>query len=522
MRGVTQSLTTVFTEPERTDTEASARRPWWVWLVPSAVLFTILIAQNSFLFSAPIYEQGDSAADSILIRQALRLRLLVGHYSREGFNHPGPAYLYVQAAGQWLARDVLHIVPTGWNGQLLAVFALGAAFTGIAVMIVYGWTRSPVAAAMAFAVICGMIAFHTVIPISGWPPDMFVLTYLVFLLAAASVAGRQSRDLWVLALSGWFLIHGYAPFLFFVPLTLVVTAAIALWPSRRRLRADLRAFARDRRRQWIPAVAISAVFILPIALNLALHWPGQFGAYISYSESGRAGGHPASQVLGFMAWFWGPQPLRGVPQLACVVAAPSVIAWLTRGTTRRCLGALMIMAWITAMAFAYYAATVADYLSNFYIGYFFWSVPCVFMLIVVVGVTQALPSFARAAIAVASAAAAVWALAFGVVLRADTHDNDPALPAAVAAVAARSHGAPLVLEVADDAWPQAVGFLLQAERTGVRFCVTDPSGAYRVVTDHFACAPGETGARYTVGSAAPGIARFGTATSGYVTVSPSR
>jgi len=485
----------------------------------------VLTAQNTFLFSTPMYEQGDSAADSVLIQQALRLRLLVGHYSREGFNHPGPAYLYVQAAGQWLFRDVLHIVPTGWNGQLLAVFVFSAVFTGLAVMVVYGWTRSVVMAAMTFAVICGMICFHTLAPISGWPPNMFVLTYLVFLLAAASVAARQARDLWVLALAGWFLIHGYAPFLFFVPLTLLVTAAIALWPSRGHIRADVRAFIRDHRRQWLAVAVISVVFIFPIALNLVLHWPGQFGKYIDYSESGKAGGHSARQVLGFMVWFWGPGLITTISQLACVAAAPVVISRLTRGLLRRCLGALLVLAAVTTLAFAYYAATAADYLSNYYIGYFYWSVPCVFMLIVVVAVAQALPSLLRPAVAVAAAAAALAALVFGVVLRTDTHDDVPALPSAVASVAAQAHGQRLVLDVNSDAWPQALGFILQAERTNVRFCLTDPGGAYQVIVDAFGCGSDDSGARFTILPAtvavtARPVATFGTTSSGQVTVIP--
>src|SRR6202034_3953831 len=157
----------------------------------------------------------------------------------------------------------------------------------------------------------------------------------------------------------------------FVALTLLVTAAIALSPSRGHIRADVRAFIRDHRRQWLAGGVIRVVFIFPIALNLVLHWPGQFGKYIDYSESGKAGGHSARQVLGFMVWFWGPGLITTISQLACVAAAPVVISRLTRGLLRRCLGALLVLAAVTTLAFAYYAATAADYLSNYYIGYFY-------------------------------------------------------------------------------------------------------------------------------------------------------
>ena len=74
--------------------------PWWVWAVPFAVTSGVLLARNPFLFSAPEYERADMGANSILIEQARRFTLLVGNYSRKGFNHPGPAFLYVESWGR--------------------------------------------------------------------------------------------------------------------------------------------------------------------------------------------------------------------------------------------------------------------------------------------------------------------------------------------------------------------------------------------------------------------------------------
>src|SRR5438270_2158101 len=86
-----------------------ARRPWWVWAVPFAVLFAVLCVRNRFLFTTRLYEQGDAGANSILIEQAKHFTLLTGNYSREHFHHPGPAYLYVQAAGEYLFQGALHL-----------------------------------------------------------------------------------------------------------------------------------------------------------------------------------------------------------------------------------------------------------------------------------------------------------------------------------------------------------------------------------------------------------------------------
>jgi hypothetical protein len=117
---------------------APRRRPWWVWTAPFALIAAVLLIRNAFLFSTPLYEDADMGANSILIEQARRFTLLVGHYSREKFNHPGPAFLYVQSWGESLFWAGLHVVPTAWNGQLIAVFALTALFAALVVATGYG------------------------------------------------------------------------------------------------------------------------------------------------------------------------------------------------------------------------------------------------------------------------------------------------------------------------------------------------------------------------------------------------
>src|ERR1700744_2414288 len=94
----------------------SGRRPWWVWVAPFAVMLTVLLLRNAFLFSTPEHESADMGANSILIEQARRFTLLVGNYSREGFNHPGPAFLYVESLGEQIFWAMLRVVPTAWNG----------------------------------------------------------------------------------------------------------------------------------------------------------------------------------------------------------------------------------------------------------------------------------------------------------------------------------------------------------------------------------------------------------------------
>src|SRR5579862_3892430 len=101
---------------EATSAATPPRRVFVVGLVLFALL---LLAHNARLFTRPIHEDGDYAANSILIARAKRLRLLVGNYSRTGFNHPGPAILYVLAGSEALFHDRLGLVPAPHNAHAL-------------------------------------------------------------------------------------------------------------------------------------------------------------------------------------------------------------------------------------------------------------------------------------------------------------------------------------------------------------------------------------------------------------------
>src|SRR5579875_2819925 len=441
---------------ERARGPAARRRSWWVWAAPFAVVAGVLLARNAFLFTTPLYEDADMGANSILIEQARRFTLLVGNYSRERFNHAGPAFLYVQSWGESLFWAALHAVPAAWNGQLLAVYALNALFAALVVATGYGWTRSARGALGAFAV-----------------------------------------------LLGWFLIHGQACFLFFVPVLSCVALAALAWPRRRSLRPSLRRFVSGQRRVWVPVAVISALFLLPIAAELALHWPGSFGKYLSYGSSSHAGGHGVRQTLDYVLWFWWQGRLAWLAPLLLYAAAVAATWRLAHGPARRLCAWLIAISAVSSLAFVCYAFIGIDELTptGYYIGYFAWTRPAILVLAIVIAVLDALPAGPGAAAAGVAAAVACAAFAAAPQTRTSTShtdpgnlatgaDTDPALPAGVARLAALSRGRPIVLGLDHDAWPALTGLLVQAERTGVRACVASPSWEF-MVTSQFICTRSE-------------------------------
>jgi hypothetical protein len=434
---------------------AAGRRPWWIWAAPFALVLTVLVVRSRFLFTDRFYEDVDAGANSILIQQAMHFTLLIGNYSREGFNHPGPAYMYVQAAGQWLFQYALHIVPTAWNAHVLAVFTLNSAWVSMITGVVYGWTRSLRGAAACLAVVLGCVA----------------------------------TELWILTLAGWFLIHGHACFLFFVPVILAAVLAAVVWQHGPR--AVLKAFLRVR--VWVPVTVISAVFALPVVAGLALHWPGDFGKYFSYTSSSKAGGHDLVQVVWYVLWFWwrdgGARAVAVVPVVLYAIAIAAA-GWLSRSAVRRFLAALLAVNVASTTAFACHAAAGIDYLQEYYIGYFYFLAPVITLLVIAVAVVHTPPAPPGAVLAVGAAVLGVAAFALAPATAVNTGATDPALPGAVRAVAAQAGGQTVVIGFNHDAWADVTGFLVQAERTGVRACVQNPAWTF-MMTRQFICTPGQ-------------------------------
>ena len=253
----------------------------------------------------------------------------------------------------------------------------------------------------------------------------------------------------------------------------------------------------------MPVAVISAVFVLPIAVELALHWPGNFGKYFSYSSSSRSGGHTLGQIAGYALWFWWPARHAWAAPLI-LFAVAGFVAWrLPAGSARRFCLSLLAFDALSSVAFVAYTAVGVDDLTQYYIGYFYWSAPVIALLVIAVGVVESPPArgWLGAGAAVTAAVAACAAFAAAPQTRLTIEHTDPvnlstgpdadqSLPAGVARMAVLAGGRPIVLRLTHDAWPAMTGVLVQAERTGVRACVADKGWEF-MVTSQFICTPAE-------------------------------
>lgn len=439
-------------------------------------LFGMLVIRNSFLFRTPIHELGDTGANSILTAQAKSLELLVGNYSRQGFSHPGPGYIYVQAFGEWLLHDLLGIVPTPWNGQIIALYLLNAALLTTVTLIIGSWARSWLVAGTSLLAMLALISLRPNILNDSWMPYVYVPSFLLLLVAGASVAAGRSQHLWALALAAGLLIHGHAVFLLFAVVVAVLSAVLLV----RRAGFDKKA--------WGIAVGILAVFLTPILLNTVLHWPGEFGKYIAYGTSDGAGGHTLIEAIEYVYWYWWPfQDLLpawlGVPIMAAVICA----AWRVKHPfVRAGLG----LSGVVTVLLLYYAYAGIDDLSHPYMGYFYWAVPLFLIAALAFGLSLQWPAHIEVAW-VAPLAVALTVMAVVPGFRSNANDNNPSVPATLAALRQHADGRPLVVELAgNNIGPDLAGMMLWARRTGMRMCMRDARWTFITTTD-FICTPSD-------------------------------
>ena len=238
---------------------------WWVAVAATAALFVLLCIRNRFLFSTRLYEDADMGATPILIEEGLALHA-AGRARSPGATStiPGPPTCTSRPqANPCSGRGCTWSPPRGM-ASLPPAYALNGLFLGLVTGVGYGWTRLLRGAAACFAVVVAFAALHPAVLSTDWMPYLYVPAYIAFHLAAASVAAGGARDAWIMTLAPWFLIHGHACFLIFVPVISCAVLAAVLWPRRHRLGASARSFFATQPRVWVPVAVISAVFAFPI------------------------------------------------------------------------------------------------------------------------------------------------------------------------------------------------------------------------------------------------------------------
>jgi hypothetical protein len=331
--------------------------------VLAGALMAVLLSVNfDYLFHHRLFESGDIAANSLEVDEAKLGRLIYGNYSRWHFHHPGPVFFYLYAGGEYLFHDLLRIVPTAYNAQLLALLIISSTFFAATINTVVRRSRSCwiLPCALLLAVLHfsneGSEAF-----LNNWPPFVLVTPFMCFLTAAASVAMGYGSDLILMVVAGSFLVHGHvAQALFVLPIALL--AYIGLTLATREAGVNLfRLILRPAARFPMAHTWSALIFVLmcvPILIDITKGPESNLAAILAHLNYQRTPPHPLRNVAVYFLQYAAYAPSRGeslLPETLTRAEAWSIL--------RRALGVRLV--WLGVFASVAAAACLAI-LSSFF------------------------------------------------------------------------------------------------------------------------------------------------------------
>lgn len=265
----------------------TAYRPVLTNCVAASAFLLVLLIINHSLFTTPILAFSDFAANGLQVERAKHFREMLGNYSRWGFHHPGPAFMYIWAFGEALFHDLLHVVPANMNAHILTIILLNTAFLfgTIGILARRCTSRLFVPVALALSLYFIYVVNHTLAGsavLSIWMPHVLLFPFLFFVAVSAAVAmGEVSKLPW-LVLTGLLLLHGHAAQPLFVS-ALSALALLTLWLVKGRS-VGLRSLLKQNRKPLLLSLVLVVIFALPIILDVFLHHPNNLQAIMAYNS----------------------------------------------------------------------------------------------------------------------------------------------------------------------------------------------------------------------------------------------
>ncbi len=458
----------------------STRWERWIVIGLTAVVLVPILLSIVKMLGGPTYYPGiDIAATELRVRDALGEAVLVGPYSRYGWDHPGPFLFYLLAIPYWLSGRASISLP------ITAALVNAASVVGC---VTIGWRRLGVRGALG---VLGPVAL--MVRAMGpeqirdpWNPYLPVLPLLFFVLAMWCVA---ERDWWwgvAAALVGSFVVQTHVGF----ALVVGATALVGLGLGIRRARTE------NGSRRWWPAAVVSGVALavvwFPVAYGRFVRDDGNLSRLYQFfsADHATAGWTRALEIMGLQwgvapEWVLGGRSTAGRPfpaeprwYLAVGIVAVIlgiVVAWRRGDRVVTSLGWLAVVAVIAA------TVSVSQVVGPMwpYIVRWTW-VPGV--LLAVVAVLGLVPLVARRhrPVAVAVAGFAIVVLGVGATVRVARVDA----PAARRSAIERSlsdqvlrnlpRGSGSVMIDRTESTFAVPGLMLQLERHGFDTVVTPP------------------------------------------------
>jgi len=256
------------------------------------MLLTVYLLR--FHIAADIQPWGDYAADLLLTREITEDGyLLTGHYSRFGFNHPGPFFFYLNHEIEILLSGIGISTYGSW---ILATTLFNNGCLFIAVwMLSRQWSQP--AAIATLAVITALMAVSASDAMNLWMPYRLVMPFMAFTCALMLVLRGRFNYLFVATLLACILIHGYITLPLIVLPSLLFAVVVHVFRRRCRL-------SRREKGMLLVSAGIGLIFALPIVADKMLHSPSNLDYFRLSMAVNPAATFDVSAALQFLFGLW--------------------------------------------------------------------------------------------------------------------------------------------------------------------------------------------------------------------------
>lgn len=235
--------------------------------------FSLLFCLSRHLFSYPITPSGDLAADMLLANRIKQEGfLVVGHYSRWHFNHPGPFWFYyneiIERLLHWSHLSRYH----QWLIGSIFINSLFIAFSSNAISYYLFGERKTLFSITFILILIGMVGGEI---LNLWMPDRLITPYLAFVICTIHLSQGNYNYLAPSILLSNILIHGYVTMPIFTLPFLLIASIIGFVSSKKPLKKPLLT------KQIIFSFLIIAFFMLPLFIDFFHFNPSNFSKILT-------------------------------------------------------------------------------------------------------------------------------------------------------------------------------------------------------------------------------------------------
>ena len=241
----------------------------------------ICVVLGLFYLIYPLYithslPSGDLAADMLLAdRISEQGYLLLGHYSRWTFNHPGPFFFYYN----YLIEFLFGWLPTSRvQNWFIGGILLNAIFLTYSAVSLSKYLEAKYRYVFACVFLLIFISYQGAQPLGLWMPLRLLAPYLAFMVTLLHISRGDFRYLTLAVLCISILVHGYVT----MPILTIPFFAIACVLGAMKLKRLHQLL--DYKITMITSCLVALFFMLPMFLDFVLRTPSNISLFLKFPE----------------------------------------------------------------------------------------------------------------------------------------------------------------------------------------------------------------------------------------------